>query len=222
MTKHAPHLALRLVAAGLALAACAAGAQQVYRIVGPDGKVTFSDKPPVDPGVKAGPAHTVPLPGGAQAAAGPAGSLPFELRQVSARYPVTIYTGPNCGPCGSGRAYLSQRGVPYTEKTVSSAEDIEALNRLSGNSAALPLLTVGSQQLKGYSEAEWTQFLDAAGYPRTSQLPAGYRNPPAAPLVVAQPVRPAPSAPLAAEPAPSAPAAGPTLPAGDNPAGITF
>jgi hypothetical protein len=32
--------------AGLLLAALSLHAQQVYRIVGPDGKVTFSDKPP--------------------------------------------------------------------------------------------------------------------------------------------------------------------------------
>jgi hypothetical protein len=51
-------------------------AQQVYRIVGPDGKVTFSDQPPPagHPG-KVSAANTGG--GGAAATAG----LPFELRQ---------------------------------------------------------------------------------------------------------------------------------------------
>ena len=31
--------------------------------------------------------------------------------------------------------------------------------------------------------AEWTQYLDAAGYPRASVLPPAYRNPPSTPLV---------------------------------------
>lgn len=212
-------LALRLAALALAMAACAAGAQQVYRIVGPDGRVTFSDKPPADGGARAAPAPSAATPG--LAAANGNATLPFELRQVASRYPVTLYTGPNCAPCGSGRTYLSQRGIPFSEKTVTSAEDIAALDRLSGGSAALPLVTVGSQQLKGFSEAEWSQFLDAAGYPRTSRLPPGWRQPEPAPLVVAQPLRPA--APTAtADAAPPAPAPALPLPAGSNPAGIIF
>lgn len=209
----------RAVAAiALATLACAASAQ-VYRIVGPDGKVTFSDKPPADAGTKA----AITTPGGSSGAAGNS-ALPFELRQVASRYPVTLYTGPDCGPCGSGRAFLASRGVPFAEKTVSTDQDIAALQRLSGN-ASLPFLTIGGQQLTGYSETEWAQFLDAAGYPRTSQLPASYRNPPAAPLVATvTPPRPAASAPTAAA-APAAPAARRAPAAasnGSNPAGIQF
>lgn len=213
-----------VIAAGLAgLAAAtllvpAASAQQVYRIVGPDGRVTFSDKLPTEPNVSGTPPSTAALP----AAPVPGGSLPFELRQVASRYPVMLYTGPNCGPCASGRTLLASRGVPFTEKTVSSNEDIEALQRLSG-AASLPFMTVGGQQLKGFSEVEWSQFLDAAGYPKTSQLPAAYRQPPATPLVAVQaPAGPAPVAP--AEPprvAAPAPARAPDA-APPNPAGIRF
>jgi glutaredoxin len=209
-----PSLAGRIAALALATVACAAGAQQVYRIVGPDGKVTFSDKPPTEPGVKASAAPTLPLPGGAAG-----GSLPFELRQVSNRYPVTLYTGADCGPCNSGRLFLSSRGIPFTEKTVSTNEDISALQRLTG-AATLPLVTIGGQQLAGYSEAEWTQFLDAAGYPKTSQLPPSYRQPAATPLVVASTPARAPAAPAAA--AAPIPTSGPATPPGNNPAGIQF
>ncbi|TFZ00708.1 glutaredoxin family protein [Ramlibacter henchirensis] len=213
-------LAGRLAVLALVAATGAAGAQQVYRIVGPDGKVTFSDKPPVETGAKAAPAAAA---GGRAGGAIASGSLPFELRQVASRYPVTLYAGPNCVPCGAGRSYLSQRGIPFVEKTVSSQDDVEAFARLSGGSPALPLLTVGAQQLKGYSETEWSQFLDAAGYPRNSLLPASYRPPAATPLVMAQPIQPeAPAA--AAEPAAAtrAPARAPQQPGGSNPAGITF
>jgi glutaredoxin len=210
---HQRPLSTRRLAAALALAAlaCSAGAQQVYRIVGADGKVTFSDQPPADSKAKAVPTASA----GGSGAAG----LPFELRQVASKYPVTLYTGPECVPCGSGRAYLSSRGVPFTEKTVSTNEDIQALQRLSG-AATLPLLTIGGQQLNGYSEPEWTQFLNAAGYPGSSQLPASYRPPAATPLVAAAAPRPAaPTAPSAQQvPTPAAPAAA----AGSNPAGIQF
>lgn len=217
-------LAARVAVLALGTAAGAAGAQ-VYRIVGPDGKVTFSDKPPVAAGTQGAPGAVAASSGGSAGGS----SLPFELRQVASRYPVTFYAGPNCVPCGAGRAYLSQRGIPFTEKSVSSAEDIEALTRLGGGSGALPLLTIGAQQLKGYSELEWAQFLDAAGYPRTSQLPASYRPPAATPLVVAQPVAPdnTAAAPQADPAAAQAPARTPTrsaapAPGGSNPAGITF
>jgi hypothetical protein len=54
------------------------------------------------------------------------------------------------------------------------------LQRLSGDTS-VPFATIGSQQLKGFSDVEWTQFLNAAGYPQTSVLPASYRPPPPRP-----------------------------------------
>lgn len=194
-------------------AAFDAHAQQIFRIVEPNGRITFSDQAPVDVATRASAAKAIPLPGA------PGGSdsstLPFELRQAATRFPVTLYTSPDCAPCSSGRALLANRGVPFGEKTVVSNADIDALQRMAG-AASLPFLTIGGQQIKGFSDAEWNQFLDAAGYPKTSQLPTGYVRSPAAPLVAAQvpqPPRPAPSAD-AAPPSPP--------PAADNPAGIHF
>jgi glutaredoxin len=194
-----------------------AGAQQIYKIVGPDGRVTFSDKPPMDSGTKANTAPVVPI---ASANTGLSG-LPFELRQAAARYPVTIYTSPGCNTCAQGRALLVSRGIPFAEKTIATKEDADALTRLTG-APNVPVLTIGAQQLKGFSDNEWTQFLDAAGYPKTSRLPASYVPTAATPLVAldqqagAQPPAQAP-APRAAAPAPA-----PAQPAPSNPAGIQF
>lgn len=204
----------------LAAFSAGASAQTVYRIVGPDGKVTFSDKPPVsNDKTTATNRDGRPLDLAANA-------LPFELRQVAARYPVTLYTSANCAPCGSGRAMLSSRGVPFTERTVATNEDIEALQRISGESS-MPFLTIGGQKIKGFSDTEWTQFLDAAGYPPTSKLPANYRNAPASPLVAVQ-KPPAPAAggdgtqnAAARAPAVEQPAVAP-VDNGSNPAGIKF
>ena len=175
-----------------------ARAQQIYRIVGPDGRMTFSDKPPLDPNARASAASVAP----AAPSTGDS-ALPFELRQVASRYPVMFYSGPGCAPCTAGRAMLTSRGIPFTEKTITTNEDIDSLRRITGI-PTLPVLTIGEQQFQGYSEVEWVKFLDAAGYPKTSQLPAGYTTPPATPLVVAQ----QPQVP-AGQPAP-APAASPT------------
>lgn len=206
----------------LALSAVNAQAQTIYRIVGADGRVTFSDKPPATPD------HTTVTGAGGRSAPADAGAgaLPFELRQVVNRYPVTLYTSANCAPCGAGRALLSSRGVPFTERTVTRAEDSAALLRLSGDNS-LPFLTIGGQKIKGYADSEWTQFLDAAGYPQTSQLPASYRNPAPAPLVAVQKqdVTPAPAEGSLSNRANDAPAAAPARPPAvnpDNPTGITF
>lgn len=204
----------RLLIATAALgAACGAQAQTIYRIVGADGKVTFSDKPPVtaEQGKIAGT--------GVGATGGVSGSaLPYELRQIANKFPVTLYTAPDCGPCGSGRSLLTGRGVPFSERTVITPEDSASLQRISGD-LSLPLLMVGGQKIRGFSDSEWTQYLDAAGYPKTSVLPAGFRNVPASPLVTVQAPTAKPKAEAPAEPAPVAPTPGPTP---SNPAGITF
>lgn len=190
-------------------------AQGVYRIVGPDGKTTFSDQPP--------PATAPVRPVGstsAGASAGAGAQLPYELRQTSNRYPVTLYTGRDCAPCNSGRNLLNARGIPYSEKTVVTVQDGEALKRLSGETS-LPFLTIGSQQIKGYSDTEWTQFLDAAGYPKQSALPSSYRRPGATPLVAVR--SETATTPTGAQPAAAqAPAEVPVAPPVQNPAGIRF
>ena len=184
---------------------------QVFRIVGPDGKVTFSDKPPVETNAKVFAAS-----GGSGGGVATA-SLPFELRQVVQKYPVTLYTGENCGPCQSARSMLIARGIPFAEKSVMTPEDSQALQRLSGENT-LPFATIGGQQLKGFSDSEYTQFLNAAGYPATSVLPANYRQAAATPMVA---VSAAPA--TTAQPSPARAAApAQTAPAVASPSGIRF
>ena len=216
MRSPSPRKSLILAAALCALAgASLAHAQQIYRIVGPDGKVTFSDRAPTEDAVAA-PA----LAGSAGAAPASGAALPYALQQVATRFPVTLYTGDDCAPCTSARNLLTGRGVPFTERTVKTNEDIDTLKSLSGN-ASLPFGTIGGQHLSGFSDGEWTQYLDAAGYPKKSELPSNYRQPAAAPLVAVKPLQAAPSAPAAPREAPrperTDPGAGPS-----NPAGIRF
>ena len=214
------HKLMRAAVVGIALGALAtswASAQGVYRTVGPDGKVTYSDQPPPANGKAS-------VVGGASASAGAAANpqLPLELRQVVNRYPVTLYTATDCAPCNTGRNLLNARGVPYTEKTVTSAEDVAALKRLSGESS-MPFLSIGGQQLKGFSETDWTQYLDAAGYPKQSVLPTNFRRPAATALVATQPAQAAAARPNVAPARPPVqPAETPVTAPTENPAGIRF
>ena len=168
-------LCLPALLAGLA---SVSQAQTVYRSVGPDGAVMFSDRPP--------PNASTPSP--AQPTAANRGvsnpALPYALREIAARFPVTLYTGAGCSPCNTGRALLQERQVPFTERTISTDQDGSALQQLSGDTT-LPLLSIGRQQIKGLSDGEWKQYLDAAGYTGAVRLPASYRNPEPAPLVAA-------------------------------------
>lgn len=196
----------------LALLATALHAQAVYRIVGPDGRVTFSDKPPA----AGANASLVPADNRTLAEASITNNLPFELRQIAGRYPVTLYTTDQCHPCDIGRVFLTRRGIPFVERTVNTPQDGEALKRL-GSDASLPFLTIGNQRLRGFSDMEWGQFLSAAGYPAESRLPAGYRQPPVMPLVSIQKPNPSSTTPSATTPPPMPSTVNPT-----NPAGIVF
>ena len=196
-----------LLAAGPALAQ--------YKVVGPDGKVTYTDRAPTSSEGKA-----VPLAskGGAGAAA-PQTPLPVELRQPATRYPVTLYTITGaCELCTTARQFLRQRGIPYAEKQVLSPEDSEALEKLSGG-RDIPTLSIGSQTLRGLSSDVWTSYLDAAGYPRESRLPANYQYAAPTPITERAPTR---TARAADAPASAAPPAPDPAPAPANPTGIKF
>lgn len=220
--RHLQQLQTTLLLGGIAalLASASLHAQTVYRIVGPDGKVSFSDQAPIRADSKASNAQT----GAAIVSTNP--TLPYDVQQVVGKYPVTLYTSDNCGPCNAARNLLMKRGVPFTERTISTAEDSTALQQLSGGNS-LPFATLGRQQLQGFSGAEWGDYLDAAGYPSASKLPSGYRNPPPTPMVAS--VKAVPKAETASgvatgdAPARNARASRP--PAVDttaNPAGIKF
>jgi glutaredoxin len=176
----------RSILAGFALLALTAAGPTLalFKVVGPDGRVTYTDRPSAEPGGRVstlGPA--------AEAARGGSNDvtlLPPELREPATRYPVTLYAATDCSPCDDARRMLQQRGVPFSEKRIESNDDALALERLTGG-RTVPAATIGAQALRGWNGADWSAFLDAAGYPRESRLPRGWANPPPAPLVARTP-----------------------------------
>ena len=200
---HTPAL---LTAITAALLFAAPSAHALFKIVGPDGRVTYTDRVP-----SAGEGRVMPVDGMTGRASDPA--LPFALRQVATRFPVTLYTASNCGEaCALGRSLLAKRGVPYTERTAETDEEREAWVRLVGGLEA-PVLKVGEQMLRGYAPVAWDETLDVAGYPRQSLLPANYQAPPAMPMIARQPPPQRPAPP---------PTTAPTADPGSNPSGIRF
>lgn len=178
-----------------------------YKVVGPDGSVTYTDRPPVTSNVKVTPMSR--RDGAGAAAASPSSSdaalqsLPADLRGVAARYPVLLYTTSDCPACEGGRKLLQQRGVPYVEKQVLTEPDAAALEKAVGW-RTVPSVTIGAQALRGLNTLEWAAYLDAAGYPKESRLPRGWQPPAATPLVE-RARAPAPVAQAAPPPPPPPP-----------------
>jgi len=194
-------LALLLCSTPLASAA-------LYKVVNPDGSITYTDRPPTASNARVT-AMRGPGGGAATASATAEAGLPADLRLVAQRYPVTLYTAVNCPACDSGRQWLARRGVPYRERRVVTEDDQQALIQLVGG-RSVPSLTIGAQPVRGFDETDWLAYLDAAGYPRDNKLPRGWQPQPATPLV-----EPVPR-PVAADslpgPLPSPPDARPNQP----------
>jgi glutaredoxin len=150
---------------------CAASAHaQLFKWVGPDGKITYSDTPP-PPSVKQ--VETKALGGGDSSGV----DLPYEVAEAVKNNPVILYTTAKCIPCDEGRKMLTARGIPFAEKTVTSNDDIAHLRQIGGTTS-MPLLIVGRNKQQGFEAGIWGAALTAASYPDTSKLPGTYRNPP--------------------------------------------
>ena len=219
---------VRRMLPGLLLACLCApliAAAQMVKWTDAQGTVHYSDMPP--PGQKSSQIRAAPSAPGGQA------PLPYELARAVKASPVTLYTTAqsSCAGCDQGRRLLRARGIPYTEKTVSTGEDKEQLRKLAG-ALDLPLLVVGSRTVAGFQDAAWQDALTAAAYPRSAQLPPGYQYAapePAAPASVPTPPARAQNAPpanaaaaRAAEQQPRRPAARDAAPAPKAPPGFQF
>lgn len=173
---------VRAAPLGVALLLCVAAANaQVYKWVDAKGVTHYSDTPP------ARKQSEVKAYGGAPAAAV---GLPYELARAARTSPVTLYTTAQCKACDDGRKLLKARGIPFSEKTVTTAAD-QAKVKEAGSDGQMPLLLVGRSKLLGFQASAWNAALTDASYPARSMLPSRYRHPEsvaAAPVVA----RPAP------------------------------
>lgn len=191
-----------VIIAALLGAACAAGAQQLYRWTDAQGRVHVTDTPP-PPGAKAAQAKSL-----APASAAPASgeTLPYGVQLAANNFPVTLYTAPECAPCAEARSLLNARGVPFREVLVADEAQQQALQKAVG-ALAVPSMTVGGSVQKGFEEGAYHSLLDIAGYPKTGEAPARHQAAPKpAPAGAAQAGEQAQAKPSEeAEPAPSGP-----------------
>lgn len=148
-------------------------AQQMYRWVDKDGRVTYSQNPP-----PAGAAKSVEqrrITGGGGGSGPDMSNLPYAAQVAVQNFPVTLYTSPDCtDPCKNGRDMLTKRGIPFKEVVTADEKSVEALKQLSGQTR-IPVLLVGRQVMSGYEATGWKAALDDAGYP--ASIPTFARAP---------------------------------------------
>jgi glutaredoxin len=197
-----------LLAVALCTFALGAGAQ-MYRWTDDQGRVNITGTPPpasakdvkrIEGGASSAPAAAEPETTGQQS---------YVLRQAQSKYPVTLYTIPNCEGCNAARTLLNARGVPFKEVSLTEAGQMDEFKKAVGGNT-VPAMIVGSTVQKGFEEGSYQALLDAAGYPVTGVLPPRNQTQPAASAPNLPEVKPAASA----EPEK---AAGPYAPGGDSP-----
>jgi len=166
------------------LGAAFAASAQLYRWTDERGRVHVTDTPP-PPTAKS----VQRRPTDAASAADSESALPYAVQLAAKNSPVTLYTAPDCAPCGQARALLNARGVPFREVSVIDEQQSEELKKTVG-SLSVPSIRVGSSTQKGFEQGAYDGLLDAAGYPRAGILP---------PRNQAEP-KPAPPKPAPAQP----------------------
>jgi hypothetical protein len=149
-------LALAAILAA-AIAPSSLWAAQLYRWIDERGNVEWRDTPP-PPGARQIEQRKV------SGNTIETSTLPYSVQQAIKNHPVTLWTV-DCGePCSKATAHLARRGVPHTVRN--ARKEPEALEKATGG-RDVPVLSVGSQLLKGYLESSWDAALDSAGYPHT-------------------------------------------------------
>jgi glutaredoxin len=146
--------------------------QTLYKSVGRDGRVTYSDRPIADGGVeKTLRAHDLPntaIPektpaeiAALQKSAKPspmsnAGTLaPVKSAKlsVSPNSGVLLFSATWCGYCRQAKAFLAQHGVAYNEKDIDSAEGKMAFEQAGGG--GVPLLLTKGTAVRGFSRESY-------------------------------------------------------------------
>jgi glutaredoxin len=156
--------AIRSVLFAVLLGAAFAASAQLYRWTDAQGRVHVTDTPPPPSAknVRSRSADVAPAAGASE---------PYALQLAVKNHPVKLYTAPDCAPCGTARALLNARGVPFSEVSVVDERQAEELKKVAG-SLSVPSILVGSSMQKGFEQGMYHALLDAAGYPRTGILPA--------------------------------------------------
>jgi hypothetical protein len=137
----------------LALAAGSAAAGNLYKWTDKDGNVHYTDQlPPPDAKVLERKKFS-DTPADAP-------SSSYALQQAIKNFPVTLYNADSCDACTKASTFLTQRGVPFTEKNARDPAVAQELKALTGKTRSPRDATRQPGELYGYEEGRlemaWT------------------------------------------------------------------
>jgi glutaredoxin len=152
----------------VALMATTSGdADTIYKSVGPDGKVIYSDRP----------AAGGRLQKTLEYRDLPASPLPESVRryreeleagvderlsgQASDGSTARLFTATWCGYCRKARRHLAGRGIAFRELDIESPDGMRAYTSVGGS--GVPVLIWKDQRIDGYSPDAYDAFADSVG-----------------------------------------------------------
>jgi glutaredoxin len=143
-------LAFLLVLTGLATG------QTLYKSIGPDGKVVYSDRPPAAGKVEKTfavqdlPNTAIPEKALAELAALRKTAKPATVRTTG----VVLFSATWCGYCRQAKAFLAQRGVRYEEKDIDTPAGKLAFVQ-AGGAGGVPMLVANGTVVQGFSPSTY-------------------------------------------------------------------
>jgi glutaredoxin len=145
------------IAAGALLATNAATAQTVYKSIGPNGTIVYSDHRPADGKVEktitfadlpSSPVPDLPSQQAAKESPSTAATPPASSRQNAG---VVLYAASWCGYCKQAKTWLTAKHISYETVDIETPRG-RSLFAQAGK-GGIPLLVTGSKRLRGFSAA---------------------------------------------------------------------
>lgn len=159
----------RLITALSALLLTATAAAQttttLYKSIGPDGKVIYSDQP--DPRAQTSKRLTFenlpasPLSAETQAYLEQLQKSAEQRASAASQDDVVLFSAVWCGYCKHAKNYLASKRVVYREFDIDTKQGLAAYAQAGGRSG-VPLLVVNGQRVSGFSSAAYDAVLPKA------------------------------------------------------------
>ncbi|BBA36114.1 glutaredoxin-like protein, YruB [Methylocaldum marinum] len=130
------------------------GEAEVYKLTGPDGRVTYTDSRSeggintkvevVETGSYAGEAELAPI------------------GEAAASRKVTIFTTEWCGVCRKAKSYMASQGIAFDEFDIEKSRSARSrFDKLGAR--GVPVILVGKEKMTGFSAGKLKAMLDRAG-----------------------------------------------------------
>jgi glutaredoxin len=150
------------------VAAGAVHAETLYKVVGSDGKVTYTDRPPAEgstvTSLQFANAPSSPLPESVlKYQAELQKSLQNRLAQAGKPEPggtPVLFIATWCGYCTRAKAYLKAKAIAFREVDIDTADGGRAYFEAGGRKG-VPLMVAGDKRLQGFSEGAYDKFFAA-------------------------------------------------------------